>query len=138
MRLEHSVDAAHISLHRSRVGTFFPGELTNHVSPELVSHAWLGIVTGLLAVVVATVVAVVVVVVAIMLPNRSMRAIIIISTAKAVVLITLADFTSCTNYWQMYLVALITLSVGTRTSSLSSLTGPSMYLNAVHRLTQLS
>ena len=116
MRLEHSVDAAHISLHRSRVGTFFPGELTNHVSPELVSHACLGIVTGLLAVVVATVVAVVVVVVAIMLPNRSMRAIIIISTAKAVVLITLADFTSCTNYWQMYLVALITFAVGTSTS----------------------
>ena len=138
MRLEHSVDAAHISLHRSRVGTFFPGELTNHVSPELVSHACLGIVTGLLAVVVATVVAVVVVVVAIMLPNRSMRATIIISTAKAAVLIALADFTSCTDYWQMYLVALITLSVGTRTSSLSSLTGPSMYLNAVHRLTQLS
>ena len=59
------MDAAHISLHRSRVGTFFPGELTNHVSPELVSHAWLGIVTGLLAVVVATVVAVIVVVVAV-------------------------------------------------------------------------
>ena len=47
------------------MGTFFPGELTNHVSPELVSHARLGIVTGLLAVVVPTVVAVVVVVVAV-------------------------------------------------------------------------
>jgi hypothetical protein len=80
----------------------------------------LGIVTGLLGVVVPTVVAVVVVVVAKMLPNRSMRAIIIISTAKAEVLITLADFTSCTNYWQMYLVALINFAVGTSTSSQSA------------------